>query len=629
MNEPMESDRWNMNRISHAYVVLAAVGVVVHLVLRTAQQRYLLYAAVGILAAFALGLSVIVLRLERRLWIPTVATFTLVGVAHLMHPDDADTVVSTGSEILFQLAGLLGLTIIVVTLAGLVRARSYEHLDGVLADASILALGAWIVGWVFVSPGHFGGESVPTVLAVGRGLAQPLAVMVLFLLVTVALADRKRSRSLVLLFLAVAAVLVEQTAHSVSVSTHHHVSERVMNAPLVFAALIAAAGLLHPSVRGLFAPHGAVPSRPLLVRLLITTTAMVLPIVALSTSDPTSTTDRVVRLVSASVLALAVMWRVVNAVRANEDAQRELVRSARTDPLTKLPNRELILEHIARALSDAWRTNRRPTVLFIDVDRFKNVNDSLGHAVGDAVLRAVAERLIAVLPDRAVIGRISGDEFVVVDPDTRNPAEALALAERAWTVFREPLPLRQGDVFISASIGVANANPTSTSKADDLLRQADTAMYRAKDAGRNQIAVFDDTMHERVSQRLAMETALYRALERRELRLFHQPILDLDEGQVIGFEALMRWEQADGTLVSPADFIPSPRRRGPSCRSVHGRCWRPSPICAPGPRRASAPPAARCRSTCHPANCTTRTSSRWSTRPSAGRGCLANGCGSR
>ena len=111
-------------------------------------------------------------------------------------------------------------------------------------------------------------------------------------------------------------------------------------------------------------------------------------------------------------------------------------------------------------------------------------------------------------------------------------------------------------MFVTASIGVASLSPSSSSSAEDLLRHADTAMYRAKDAGRNCLAVYDESMHERVAHRLSVETALYRALDRRELRLFHQPILDLESGDVVGFEALMRWQQGDGTIVSPAEFIP-------------------------------------------------------------------------
>ena len=149
-----------------------------------------------------------------------------------------------------------------------------------------------------------------------------------------------------------------------------------------------------------------------------------------------------------------------------------------------------------------------------------------------------------------------------MDPDNRDTADAVVLADRILECFHEPLTARLGDVFVSASIGVATHRPGGNDDAEDLLRQADTAMYRAKDAGRNCVAVFDDSMLERVTQRLAVETALYRALERRELRLVHQPIVDIDLGEVVGFEALMRWEREDGTMISPAEFIPIAEETG-------------------------------------------------------------------
>jgi predicted signal transduction protein with EAL and GGDEF domain len=168
----------------------------------------------------------------------------------------------------------------------------------------------------------------------------------------------------------------------------------------------------------------------------------------------------------------------------------------------------------------------------------------------------VAHRLQSAVPESAVVARLSGDEYVVLDPASKSEGAAMALADRLLAVFREPLPLSQGDVFVTASIGVAAIDANSSASAEDLVRHADTAMYRAKDSGRNCVAVYDESMHERVAHRLTVETALYRALDRRELRMFHQPILDLVSGDVVGFEALMRWQQADGTIVSPIEFIP-------------------------------------------------------------------------
>ena len=175
---------------------------------------------------------------------------------------------------------------------------------------------------------------------------------------------------------------------------------------------------------------------------------------------------------------------------------------------------------------------------------------------------AVAQRLTNAVPPSAIVGRISGDEFVVLEPNSISDIEAMKTAELILECFREPLALKQGDVFVSASIGVSCSNAADSPSPEELLRHADAAMYRAKDAGRNCIALFDASMLERATQRLTLETALYRALERQELTLVYQPIIDLQLGDVLGFEALMRWEREDGSTSSPAQFIPIAEETG-------------------------------------------------------------------
>ena len=263
------------------------------------------------------------------------------------------------------------------------------------------------------------------------------------------------------------------------------------------------------------------------------------------------------RSVSALVLAGAVTLRVTQAVRANGRTQDDLRLSAQTDALTHLPNRTLLLERINDCLRMAWQSDSHPTLYFVDLDRFKNINDSLGHAAGDEVLKMVAIRLSKAAPEHSTVARLSGDEYVVLDPSTRSPG-LVAGARRAPAVDLPRAAAASARATCSSRPASASprSSPSSSSSAEDLLRHADTAMYRAKDAGRNCLAVYDESMHERVAHRLSVETALYRALDRRELRLFHQPILDLESGDVVGFEALMRWQQADGTIVSPAEFIP-------------------------------------------------------------------------
>ena len=433
---------------------------------------------------------------------------------------------------------------------------------GILADASILSLGAWLVVWIVVLRPLFDAVSNEPFVAGVRGLTFSLSAVVLFLLVTLLLGDSDNSTVVWLASSAILSSLIGDVLWALHEAEVITTSLAVRNAPYVMALFAACATLLHPGIRNLTAQGSYHAARPMAGRLVVVISGLVVPIAVFALTDAQDTRDRIVRTVSVLFLSGVVLLRVVIAVRANAQLQSKLIESAQTDALTGLANRSLMLEHVDTALRTAWRDNRQPTVLFIDVDRFKNINDSLGHAAGDDVLIAVATRLRLILPTHCVVGRIAGDEFVVLDPQTNGPNESMVLADRVLESFHEPLALRQGDVFVSASIGVSTYRPSVTNSADDLLRHADTAMYRAKESGRNCVAIFDESMLASVTQRLAVETALYRALERRELRLVHQPIIDVGLGEVVGFEALMRWDRDDGSSISPAEFIPIAEETG-------------------------------------------------------------------
>jgi diguanylate cyclase (GGDEF)-like protein len=514
--------------------------------------------SVGLLAV-ALAVGLWVHRPGRAASVPALVMVGAVGALRALCALEPATDAGTTAVALLALAVQCGL---VLTVAYLMRARGVPNANGVLGDAALLTLGAWIVMWVtLVQPALEAGQGATAAIVVD-GAGQAVAVVVVFLLAVLLYCDTSYTPSLWFLSFAVGGALIGGLLDAIAATGRADVPRRVAGVPYVVAALLAAAAFVHPSI-ATFADRVTmrVP-RPLVMRLVVTTGTLIIPVLVLAVSDPSDQTDRLVRVLSASVLALAVMVRVVQAVQANARAQQELVRTAQTDPLTRLPNRALLLEHIAEALTASWRTNAKPTVLFVDVDRFKNINDSLGHAAGDAVLATIAQRLVSTLPARAVVGRISGDEFVVLDGGTNNAGESTVLAKRVLDVFREPIPLRQGDVFVTASIGVATADPSANTTAADLLRHADTAMYRAKDAGRNCFSLFDESLLEKVTHRLTVGNALHRAVQRHELRLFHQPIIDVAVGEVIGFEALMRWERSDGTLVSPAEFIPIAEENG-------------------------------------------------------------------
>ena len=242
--------------------------------------------------------------------------------------------------------------------------------------------------------------------------------------------------------------------------------------------------------------------------------------------------------------------------------QDDLAHAALHDDLTGLANRTLFTALLERSLARARRSQTYVcAVLFIDVDHFKLVNDSLGHLVGDQFLVSLGKRFIEHLRPGDVLARLGGDEFAVLLDDISDSETATAIADRLHASLLQPFDLEGREVYSSASMGIAFGNSRYL-RSEDLLRDADTAMYRAKALGRSQCQIFDPSMHASAIERLTLETQLRRALERQEFTLAYQPIIQLDSNEVCGFEALIRWERPDGTSTPPAEFIPVAEETG-------------------------------------------------------------------
>ncbi|MFZ9291802.1 MAG: putative bifunctional diguanylate cyclase/phosphodiesterase [Ilumatobacteraceae bacterium] len=548
-------------RAAWATAAAGAAVVVVHLVLAPADGHGWAYPLAIAQLVVALALGAAIHRPGPRVVAPLALLVACLAVGQVL--DERSDGDATGGAALAAAIAFLAVQVVLVGgLVATIRRRLGRDPGDVLADAAIVALGAWCVIWIaLLEPRERVGAADVAVVAVAGATLAGSAVVV-FVLAWLLLSDARQSAAAGLVAGAIGASILGDLAYAAADAGRLDVAPHLAYAPSVLSLFLASAAVLHPSAASLASPAPGRTRTPLRARVLLTTAALVVPVVVLTLASPAGTADRVVRATSIAVLAAVVMLRVGAALRANAELQRRLVASAQTDALTGLSNRLLMLEHVAGALARAHEDGRKPAVLFIDVDRFKNINDSLGHQVGDDVLMAVAQRLRVALPARCIVGRISGDEFVVLDAEAREVSDAMLVADHVLEAFREPLPLRQGDVFVSTSVGVAIHQPGVSTTAEDLLRHADTAMYRAKEAGRNCVAVFDESMLRSVTHRLELETALYRALERRELRLVHQPIVDVRLGDVVGFEALMRWQREDGRPVSPAEFIPIAEETG-------------------------------------------------------------------
>jgi diguanylate cyclase (GGDEF)-like protein/PAS domain S-box-containing protein len=245
-------------------------------------------------------------------------------------------------------------------------------------------------------------------------------------------------------------------------------------------------------------------------------------------------------------------------IRERKTLEAELSHWAFFDPLTNLANRAGVRERLTGALDRAARTGSRPAVLLVDLDDFKAVNDALGHSEGDRLLVIVAERLRHCIRTGDTVGRLGGDEFVVLVDD-----EAMAdrLADRILAALDSPVMLNGAEVRCHASIGVRVAD-TPASDVDHLLRDADLAMYAAKAAGKATWKRFHPDMHEQVQNELTLRADLRRAVERKEFVMYYQPIVRVETQQIVGFEALIRWQHPERGLVSPDNFIPHAERTG-------------------------------------------------------------------
>lgn len=240
--------------------------------------------------------------------------------------------------------------------------------------------------------------------------------------------------------------------------------------------------------------------------------------------------------------------------------QSKLRKMATRDPLTGLPNRTLLLETIAVTIQRARVHRRNFSLLFIDLDRFKNVNDSLGHAVGDQFLARIARILERVVGDKGTVARLGGDEFVILADEIQSPTQAADFVDKLLVQLNTPVQLNEHAIHPAASIGIS-IYPEDGLSAEDLIRHADIAMYSAKAAGSNQWAFFKQQMTERAAVRLRTEASLHDAIRNNEFLLHFQPKVNIETGELMGCEALIRW-QKDGRLISPMSFIPVAEETG-------------------------------------------------------------------
>ena len=452
-----------------------------------------------------------------------------------------------------------GYFILGVGILGMSRARQRgreDELDAML-DAGVASLAILTLAWIYlVNPALFHASS-PVSVRFALSAYPPLSVFLVAITARLAFSGgTRRVLSYQLLLAGLLLTLAGDVVYMLIEIDIVNVPKHLIDVPYALAFVGIIGCLLHPSMRVLTEPVPTDERAPSGARLALVAIALAIPGLIAVTRGGASLGDRVALGVIVMSLTGTAIFRMFRALRAHARSEARLAHAATHDVLTGLPNRVYVLEHVTSSLDRVRHQGGLVALLFLDLDRFKLVNDSHGHSLGDELLLAVAARLSASTRPSDTVARIGGDEFVIVVEGLRSVTEALEVAERTRLTFNVPFTLRT-EVASTVSIGVSITDGRDRAiDAEAMIRDADAAMYQAKEAGRDAVTVFDTSMRDRAAQRLELERDLRHALERHELQLHYQPVVRLPDGEIEGFEALLRWSHPSRGQIPPMSFIP-------------------------------------------------------------------------
>ena len=466
---------------------------------------------------------------------------------------------SAGRSIVPDALTLPGYVLVGAGLAGFARARRGGRADvDSLLDALLASLSALAFAWAYLIIPALAHQHSPMKIRVV--LASYPAMSVFFVAVAMQImfvGGKNRPLAQRLLLTAMSAMLVGDIVYTLVDARVISLSPRLLDLPYAISYIAFGACVLHPSSRELTEPVPRTERTPTRARLLLVSVSLGLPpLVILTKTNASVGRPRGADGDRDRVDCGRDHARVPIAARAHARSEERLTQQATHDALTGLPNRLLVFERLTQALAHREGTDALLALLFLDVDRFKLVNDTLGHGLGDELLMSVAQRLHDAAEPGSFIGRVGGDEFVVIITDVGSAEHALASAERIRESFTIPFKVRDTEIYASASLGVAIAGPEMSTDAESLTRDADTAMYQAKSAGRDAVAIFDAAVRDRATKRARLERDLHTALDHDELMLHYQPVVSVHDHSVVGFEALLRWNHPELGVVPPLDFIP-------------------------------------------------------------------------
>jgi diguanylate cyclase (GGDEF)-like protein len=453
---------------------------------------------------------------------------------------------------------LLGLTLVRIVGA---RTRDNGHRIEIIGDALIAGVALLAYCWVFVIERVLSGIDSPEPVRVVLVCYPALSLFLVVTTLQIAFSARKRPTSAERFFvLAMLSMFVGDALWMVAeLHAQLHVGEPstgILDLPYVVALAGAASMATRPSMRGLTEARHDTRDRWSVGRIALVAVAFTTPAVLLFEAGERSLAERLVLFVIVTVLTGLGILQILEALRASARSEARLHHLATHDSLTGLANRRLLEQSLGASVRRAERSGAMVGLVFLDLDRFKLINDTLGHAQGDTLLVEIASRLKAMLDPGVLVARTGGDEFLIVLEEPPSVEQALGLANRLRRAVSSPVDLSGGEFHVTASIGLAcSVAGASATDAQTLIRDADTALYQAKEAGRDTVAVFDDSMRAGLAERVDLERDLRHAVEHGELHLVYQPVVRMATGEILGVEALVRWAHPTYGVILPSRFI--------------------------------------------------------------------------